>query len=347
MKALRIPLLSTFAGLALLVSTSQIQAVDCPAGAACTEPVGFVKTTIQGDDAFNFYGLTMVRPISVQGTLSSFGVDSITDANVDFSSALDGAEQYFVEILSGDFSGSSFTISGWTGSTITVEGISDLNSILVGGESYGIREHWTVAKVFGANNEAGLQEGGLDNADLIFISDGLGGGGTFQVYRSNGGFAGIGWRAAGKTTDFANEIIWFTDGIVIKRRGSGPLDLTVLGSLKTGPTIVPIEEGFNFLSKVYPTNGVTLGNSGLFDDTTQDFGLGGGSATDGDLVLFESSLGAGDLQRFFYSTGGFAGVGWRLAGSNVAQDNTVIPVGFVVRRSDGSGPINVKLNPPF
>ncbi len=289
----------------------------------------------------------MVPAVAIQGTLSGFGTDTLTDSSVDFDSALTTGESYFVEVLSGDFTGTSLNVSDWFGDTITVDGVSDLNSILVGGESYRIREHWTIGKVFGANNEVGLQAGSSNNADLIFISDGQGG--FRRIFRSSGFPAGTGWRAVGQgTSDFSDEVIWFSDAVLIDRRNSDPLDLTLLGTLKTGVTIVPVEEGFNFLSSVYPTDGSTLGNSGLFDDSTPNFGLSSGTSNNADLVLYESQIGNGDFQRFFYSTGFPAGVGWRKVGAGTTpQDDSVIPSAIVVQRGAGQGAVNVKLQPPF
>jgi len=82
---------------------------------------------------------------------------------------------------------------------------------------------------------------------------------------------------------------------------------------------VVLETGNNFLANLCPVNagganpsvlGRTLGNSNLYNGTANGL-TGANSVSSADLVLLPNGFG---FDQFYYSTGGFAGIGWRQVG---------------------------------
>jgi len=160
-------------------------------------------------------------------------------------------------------------------------------------------------------------------ADNIYLSNGSG----FDIYYySTGGFFGVGWRKVGSTnTNFANQPIFLTDGFYILRRGAD-LNLVHTGAVKTNSTNLAITEQFTLVSGVFPV-GSTLASSNL------QAGLqGGDSASVSDQVLIQNQT-TGGFDIYYYSTGGFFGIGWRKVGAtNVDQSAVAIPSSIIIKR---------------
>jgi hypothetical protein len=113
-----------------------------------------------------------------------------------------------------------------------------------------------------------------------------------------------------------------------------------------------LETGNNFVANLCPVNaggtspsseGRTLSNSGLYTANPSTGLLGASNSNAADLVLLWNGTG---YDQFYYSTGGFAGTGWRQVGSNplsADKAGTAIPDGayIVLRRG---APVMVSLN---
>lgn len=264
MKALRIPLLSTLAGLALLVSTSQIQAVDCPPGAACTEPVGFVTLTANpSSDGVNkkisLIGLGLFNAVEFQGPIDSvngsvLGVTGIQAGQFD--------EFYFVQIASGDNSGIMVDIVSTSIDSVTLA--QDLSTMVSVGNIIKIRKHHTMASVFGTSNEMGLVTGTNPiAADIIQIFGPDESKTLFFLTGANVWTDGI--------FNLNNLIIYPDQGLLFRRIGTESASIKLLGSVKTDTTGITVENGFNIINNVYPVD-TTLGTSGL---NTNDGGTTG------------------------------------------------------------------------
>jgi hypothetical protein len=114
---------------------------------------------------------------------------------------------------------------------------------------------------------------------------------------------------------------------------------------------VVLETGNNFLANLCPVNagganpsafGRTLGNSNLYNGTANGL-TGGTSLNSADVVLIQNGSG---FDQFYYSTGGFAGVGWRQVGQGATNmASRPLPDGsFIVFRR--GAPTTVSLTQP-
>jgi hypothetical protein len=142
-----------------------------------TDPAGFITLLIADSTggqsrAFSFLGISMVNPVSYQGTITSVGNYSVTDANATWSAnEFNGTNgEFFIEITSGPYAGlmADILANDAAGETLTTD--DDLSSLLTGGELYRIRKHRTLGDVFGENNESGLNGGSsISEADEVSV----------------------------------------------------------------------------------------------------------------------------------------------------------------------------------
>jgi hypothetical protein len=319
-----------------------------------TDPVGFITLLITGAAgsearAFSFLGISLVNPVSYKGTITSFGNYSVTDANATWSAnEFNGTNgEFFIEIISGPYAGlmTDILTTNAAGKTLTTE--DDLSSLLTDGELYRIRKHRTIGDVFGENNEAGLNGGAsVSEADEVMVLNPVTQ--TFLTYYFKiGGFGGIGWRStADAVSDASGTTLYADQGVLIVRKG-GNMSLILKGTVKTGPTIMPVGANMNLVANIYPAGALTVGNSGLYVGN-ESLGLAGGeTASSADEVRF---LNGRTFQDLFYKTGGFGGTGWRNATDAVADaSNTEIPPGssiYIIRKY-GRPDFNWKIPQPF
>ena len=116
------------------------------------------------------------------------------------------------------------------------------------------------------NNESGLAGGSsVSEADEVMVLNPVTQ--TFLTfYFKTGGFGGRGWRSAtDAVTDAADTTLYPDQGVLIVRKVPGDITLILTGTVKTGPTIVPVGANINLLANLYPAGTLTVANSGLHD----------------------------------------------------------------------------------
>jgi hypothetical protein len=302
---------------------------------AFTTPVGYVTQTLAAGKQ-NLLGLTVHGSTAFAGTLSSKpSPTSLEDLEANFNTAL-AAGTNIIEITgTGPNAGAIQEFITFTDKTITGLPASFV-AALAGNEPYRVRPAATIANIFGSTNQAGLLAGNANTADLILVPNGTGGLDTF--FYSNGGFTGVGWRkVGGGSTNFAAESIVYTDAFFVQRRGATNLSLVVSGEVKPDSTKVGISQVFNYTGTIFGA-GVTLGNSGLTASVQQ------GNANTADLVQVPN--GSGGFISYFYSNGGFTGIGWRLVGGgSVNQANVALTPGILINRRQAA--FNATFTPSF
>jgi uncharacterized protein (TIGR02597 family) len=349
--------LPLFAGVALL--TTVILPPELVAQAAPTNPVGFVKLKIiaapvGGGEQLSFRALSLSRPVESQGvaeTATASGANSkLTDAEASWTAnqfnpagATAETATYYVEIVRpvgataavpGEGTTFDILLTDSTTKTLTLAG--PLPAGVVGTSvSYKVRKYWTIADVFGATNRAGLGAGELGEADQILIYSPQTGGFSTYYYRL-GGQGGDSWRSAETGANAGGQKIYPEDGIVIRRRRTSDLPVTLLGVVKTGATSSAVTPGANYLGNVYAAD-MTLASSGLYtgDPAT---GVRGGSQGEADEVLIYNPATRG-FNSYYYRIGGIGGSSWRNSADTSLASDVRIPVGsaIVLRRRGAAG----------
>jgi hypothetical protein len=306
---------------------------------ATTTPVGYVTETIS-PNKYNLIGLTLHQGAFVSGTLASSQptVGSVVAASADFSGIV-STDNYIVEISSGSSEGVIFEVPGTSFNdstdTITIGGTG--SSSPYASSTFIVRKAATLSTVFGTSNEVGLLAGASAAVADVILVPSPSGSGFDEYFYSNGGFFGVGWRKSGAgAVNQANSPISYIDGVYLFRRGATPLTFTIAGEVKLKKSSLPVTSGFGTYSSVYPV-GVNLANSGLQASLTQ-----GASATAADVVLIPTAVG---FDEYFYSNGGFFGVGWRKSGAGATdQGNITLPSAYLIQRRGAA--INVPVNVP-
>ena len=302
-------------------------------------PVGYTTLSVQAN-SFNYLALNMVRPVIHQGRLHVSESNRLVivddDDALDFSVEIFDTHTHYLEVLSGAFAGLHVDIVGIGPQLNSIQLASRLPDDLLDGARYVVRKHWTIADVFGANNEAGLKEGSASTGDVLLLRDSKAndGNGAFRrIYFSRGTLFGEGWREVGTgSQDLSREIIPYGQGFLIQSRDSLDKQIRLLGDVKIGPTILPINTGFNYISNLDPSGTQTLGELGLVP------GLQPGSASTGDLVLVpigEKGGGEVNYDQYYYSLGTLFGEGWRRVGSGSQdQSQAILPGGslYLIQR---------------
>lgn len=301
------------------------------------DPAGFLRVTVNGTggvgaNRITYLGLGLTRPVAYQRTASVIGANSITDSGASWTvdQFAGGNGPHFVEITSVNGStsatgvGTTYGIASNTSNTLTLT--SNLAAGITAPVGYKIRKQWTIASVFGPNNESGLQGGTAVTADLIQLWNGA----SLESYYYQT-TPSVGWRRVGDTaTDMGGTVIPFYSAVVITRQQSANLIFVLNGTVKSGQTVIPIVVSDNYVGNVYPTN-LTLATSGLYTGNAAT-GLAGGDAATADQVrIWNGTI----FDIYYYQTTGVGGTGWRKVGApSTDASNTVIAEssGFIVNR---------------
>ncbi|MFO1498795.1 MAG: TIGR02597 family protein [Verrucomicrobiota bacterium] len=341
-------------GTTLLTSASAILLAWSASAAEVASPVhGIITLTIKGHgghgtSALSFLGLGLTQPVICQGNLESFQNNVVTDQDASWTDdQFNGpADSCYLEITSGPAAGMMSDIVDTSASSKSLTLADNLSGYLSGGETFKVRKHWTLAKLFGANNEAGLGGGSFLTADQILIYDPVSAQYTTYYYQTSG-IGGTGWRSnLSATESAAGRKLDLTRGLVIRRKVAGDLNVKICGAVKTGDTYFLVHPGLNFAGNVYPVEGLTLGNSQLYtgDPAT---GLAPGSFVSADKVLIYNGAG---YDTYYYQNQGLGGIGWRSsANANVDASATVIPGGssIVIQRNKNKDAFYWVASQPF
>lgn len=310
-------------GLALMSLSVPAQVEAQEVTTAASNLAGFHKVTVRAL-ASRVMGVSFVRPTVVAGHLESAAPNTLTDTDVDFTTALTAGVAYWVEITSGPHQGMATTLNAFAQNSLTTE--DDLSSYLAAGDTYAVRPVHTIASLFGTTNSAGLRAGSsASSADTIVIPDGAGGSQT--IYYSSS--SPVGWRnSATGTANAANTLVYHVDALTITRRWLTNLNVTFAGELRTKPTYYVVLPGQNNIA-VNQLVGATLSNSTLQDQVKL-----GDSAT-ADLVWVPNTTTTGFKKYYYAPEAPPLTAGWKLVGGDSSDQGTIaLGSGIVIERRD-------------
>jgi uncharacterized protein (TIGR02597 family) len=332
-KALRLA-----AGILLASATSVLAQTT-----ATTDPVGFITLTVASANGANpslsFKGLGLTRAVEYQGSAEAVGTNTLTDNEATWTeNQFNGANgSYFVEIFSGPGAGTTYDISATSAANKRITLAQNLAAGVTAPVTFKIRKHWTIASIFGAANESGLASGDEASvADQILRFD-LGTYSTYYYQVAPPAAGGTGWRNANNAfADAGSTVIYPDEGVIIRRTLAAPVNIILLGAVKTGQSSIPIVQGINILGNTYAAP-ITLQSSMLFTGNSTTGLVSGDEASTSDQVLLWNGTG---YTTYYYQTAPPAagGTGWR--NSNDVFTNagaTPIPVGsaLIVKRANG------------
>jgi hypothetical protein len=309
MKTPKLPLVAMITLMALPGSGAAIETVS-------ESFVGSVTTIpgVQGAaERISLFSLRVVRPAIYAGKVSSVGTAAISDSSANWTSGLfAGRGALYAEFDSGveaDIQQVNFTLNSLSFS-------GTLPPSITPGLRYRIREHHTVAEIFGTVNQAGLLAGlNSTEAETVrhFIPE------TQQTrtyfYMNYPGFTG--WVSQ-DYSPASNIVIYPEQGLMLRRLTAANLTLTSSGPLKSGPTVIPILPGHNLLGLYGRATPVRLDQLNLL---AAGF-VGAENPTSGDNIRKFNPDGT-SVTYFYFNLSGYEG--WYNAQYSPANDVTLAP----------------------
>jgi hypothetical protein len=274
----------------------------------------------------------MVRPILAAGIIASVQNASLSDTNAAFANAQFGTNGIpaYVEFDNGGMADiadttdvtKSLTLAGGTGSMAST------------GDAYRIRAHFTIASLFGTNNEAGLVAGPTAaQADNILLLDPATQRTTTIFYFSNATVQG--WALADRTALVPNHIIYPEQGVIVRRVAVSDAHVYLCGPVKTGAAIVPVQPGYNLVGTLKSLSSVPLEGLNLYTgDTTTGLYAGTTASTADNLLVIQPN---GATTTYFYVDMPGVYQGWLDAGRHPAV-NVQVSAGslFIIKRQHSS-----------
>ena len=207
-------------------------------------------------------------------------------------------------------------------------------------------DQFTISEVFGAAETLMLRSAiSPSEADVVSIPTGPG---SFErfFYSPAGLFVTEGWKRVGSPEDAGDFLIPRDSSLFVERRGSEAVTITLEGNAVVEPTAVSLNQGFNFLSRIFSPQ-----------STLESLGLRGqiqaGDAQTADIVIVpgENQLDSigninADARRFFVSN---EGQWMEIVGDDELElagggDSVGMPSGYVIERR-GNGTV-ITLTPP-
>lgn len=285
-------------------------------GSAVTIP-GLDTGSEPGTERIGLFSLRAVRPAIYAGKVSSVGSITITDAGANWAAAqFNGRGALYAEFDSGveaDIQQVSFASK-----TLSFSG--PLPPSVTPGTPFRIREHHTVAKLFGTVNQAGLLAGAnSDVAEQImhFLPESQRA--RIYFYLNFNGLTG--WVQQDYSAA-SNIVIYPEQGLMIKRRTAAALTLSWSGPLKSSRSLVPVFPGHNLVGIYNRSTPVRLDQLNLVTGDPVTGFASAAHADTADNVLTRNPDGSNT--RYFYLS--FNGLeGWYDSAYGAAGHVTIAP----------------------
>ena len=321
------PLFNSVCSLAIL-ATSGVSFAQ----SAATVPVGAINITIAAGSASAPKASTVSIPLresvpanfvgQASGRVTGVTATSISNANAAWAAGAlsQAATPHFLRITSGSATGRTLQIATGSSNANTASTLSVLNQgtdlttagIATGtnGDTYEIFPGDTLGNFFGNTTLGGASAA---VSDVVRIHDGS----RWNEFYYNT-TAGQ-WRIGSVPVSQNNVVLRPDGGITFYRRGTTPLEYTLLGVVPSTPIRVVVKNaGSTYLGNVFPVN-QTLGASGFNSLPGWVNNTGDVKAAD-KAVVFNGST----LSYYHYNQ---AASQWRIGSVPVPLSNVVIPAG--------------------
>lgn len=325
-----------------------------------TDPVGFHTLNVYGSTVdgprFSLISPGLVNPIEYASAATAIDdttvtVDGTPFAETDYGmvAAVPGDPPvgeaayiaYYVELTAGPEAGAWANIMSNTDNVLTVD--RDLSAGAGPDTKIAIRKHVSIADLFGASNEAGLDADELGNGVAEADEVSLFANGASKVFFYLNLAGAEGWYDPAFVKN-GNTAIEPQQAVYVQRKVAGDVSFTRSGHVKVGPTKLNVNTAFNALANPRAVGEddesmpvFTLGNSGLADvvDSSGDDPAETGGPAEADEVTLLNPPGHpdGPFSVYFYvSIAGFEG--WYDPSLATPRDDTVIEngTGFLLNR---------------
>jgi hypothetical protein len=282
----------------------------------------------------SLFSQRMVRPLETAGAVSSAQNSTLVDTNSTWTDGQYGTNGVlaYVEFDNGFMA----DIANCSANNHSLTLAGSLGNAVQPGNAYRIRRHFTVASMFGTNNEAGLL-GGLnsstaDNILLVVPQTQQ----TIVVFYYNDGVYHAWLNASFRAAD--NQIIYPEQGVMVRRRPAQDANLYLVGPVKTGATVTTIDSGFNLVGTLKSASPMSLAALNLYTgDSATGISCGLNSSTCDNVMVVQPN--GSTAIYFYYKDSGYEAwldASWRSASSVQISPGSA----FFIRRRAASAPFN-------
>jgi hypothetical protein len=296
-------------------------------------------TTLSGNGGsgsrLTMFSQRMVLPIVYAGTVSSLQNTALTDTNASWTTGQFGnvATPAYAEFNNGWM----VDISGSASSTKSLSLAGNLGGVASPGDAYRVRQHFTIASLFGTNNETGLKSGiTASQADTILLQMAQSQATLTIFYYSNQFYHG--WLH-GNLSPADDEVVYPEEGVQVVRKVPGNVELYACGPIKTGVTVAPILPGYNLVGTLKSLSSLNLNALNLYTgDATTGLASGLTPSQSDNLLMIKPD---GTSTTFFYYNRPGVFAGW-VDGSLHLAGNVPVPAGsaFFIKRLGTAGQMN-------
>jgi hypothetical protein len=274
----------------------------------------------------------MVLPIVYAGTVSSLQNTALTDTNATWTTG------QFASVAAPAYTefdnGWMMDISGSTSATKSLALAGNLTGVAAPGDVYRVRQHFTIASLFGTNNETGLKSAqSAAQADTILLQMAQNQTTMTIFYYSNQFYHG--W-VRGDLTPADQQVIYPEEGLMVMRVAPGDRNVYACGPIKTGVAVAPIEPGFNLVGTLKSLSSVNLSALSLYTGNPATGLASGVSASSSDNLMVIKPDGTTTTYFYYNQPGLFSG--W-VDGALHPAANVSIPAGsaFFIKRQSSAG----------
>jgi hypothetical protein len=293
-----------------------------------------IKGSVATASRTTFFSQRMVLPVLYAGTVSSVQNTALTDTNGTWTPSQfgNGGVPAYAEFDNGSMA----DIASSTGSK-SLSLADSLNGAAAPGDAYRIRGHFTIASLFGTNNETGLQSGGnTAQADTIQVLI-PGTQQTLTIFYYDDG-VNHGWLTADYTLA-DNLVIYPEQGLLVTRVAAGDRDLYLCGPVKMGVTVAPVQPGYNLVGTLKSLSALPLSALNLYTGDPATGLASGGNTVDSDILMVIQP--DGTAATYFYYKDNQGNEGWLDANYNLSADVPINPgTAFFIHRLPTSAGFN-------
>ena len=295
-------------------------------------------TLIQGNNGsgsrLTVFSQRMILPVLYAGTVSSLQNAALTDTNATWTSSefgLGGVPSYaeFNNGMMADIASSS------TSKSLSLA--ASLGGVASIGDAYRIRAHFTIASIFGTNNETGLKSGeSAAQADNIILTIPQTQQQLVIYYYSNQYYHG--W-ITGNLTPADAQVIYPEQGLLVRRIVPENRHVYLCGPIKTDATVAPIEPGYNLVGTLKSLSPMTLAGLNIYTgDPATGLADGTTAANSDNLMVIQPD---GSVSTYYYYKQAGVYEGW-LDGNLTPSGNVPLSAGsaFYVKRLTNNGMFN-------
>jgi uncharacterized protein (TIGR02597 family) len=330
-----------------LIAAAGLSATSLFAQSVTTVPVGAVTTTVKANSD------ERTGPVLQRASLFTSKASSVSAGTITVSGTVPslGTETKYVKITSGTQAGQWFTLTGSTGTTLTVaENLVTLG--VQANDTFEVRPFWTLSSLLPSGGGLPASTDFFDPSSFVFFNDPAAVGINLASSAAYFYFAGdvdnpAGWYSNGDQTNADNVVINPEVSMILRNVTAQNKSIVTIGEVPAVKFAISVASSAaaaqdNVIYNPYPA-ALTLSTSGLDSSTAVKPSTDFFDPLDQVFVYAVGSTGlnAATSKAYFYFIGDLDNpAGW-YDSEGTAANSATIPAGaaFIIRKAKGSNSV--------